>query len=61
MRDEEGMKHENVKRRKLEDDDVMCYRNDVLEEVARRIEEFRSPFFADTVDSFASMVREMKR
>lgn len=58
---EDGLRQTNAKRRKIEDDDVMCYRNDVLEEVARAIEEYRAPFCADTVDSFAAMVREMKR
>ena len=43
------------------DDDTLCYRNDVLEEVAQVIEQFRIPFAADTVASFAALVREMKR
>ena len=44
------------------DDDTMCYRNDVLEEVAARMEhEFKIPFAQDTVASFAAWVREMKR
>lgn len=44
------------------DDDIMCYRNDVLEEVAARMEhEFKIPFAQDTVASFAAWVREMKR
>lgn len=43
------------------DDDIMCYRNDVLEEVARVIEQFHIPFAADTVASFAALVRDMKR
>jgi len=43
------------------DDDIMCYRNDVIEEVARAIEQFRVPFAADTVASFAAFIREMKR
>lgn len=48
--------------RKVEDDDIMCYRNDVLEEVASRMEhEFKIPFAQDTVASFAAWVREMKR
>ena len=47
---------------KYDDDDVMCYRNDVLEEVAARMEhEFKIPFAQDTVASFAAWVREMKR
>ena len=45
-----------------DDDDVMCYRNDVLEEVAARLEfEFKIPFAQDTVASFAAFIREMKR
>ena len=45
-----------------DDDDIMCYRNDVLEEVARRMEhEFKIPFAQDTVASFAAWVWEMKR
>lgn len=43
------------------DDDIMCYRNDVIEEVARAIEQFRVPFAADTVASFAAFIRDMKR
>lgn len=47
---------------KHDDDDVMCYRNDVLEEVAARLEhEFKIPFAQDTVASFAAFIREMKR
>ena len=49
------------KQRQLDDDDTMCYRNDVLEEAAQRIEEFKIPFAADTVASFAALIREMKR
>ena len=45
----------------VDDDDTMVYRNDVLEEVAKVIEQFRIPFAADTVASFAALVREMKR
>ena len=48
-------------RRMVDDDDVLCYRNDVLEEVAQVIEQFKIPFAADTVASFAALVREMKR
>jgi hypothetical protein len=48
-------------RRVIDDDDTLCYRNDVLEEVARVIEQFKIPFAADTVASFAALVREMKR
>ena len=43
------------------DDDIMCYRNDVLEEVARAIEKFKPAFGPDTVASFAIFVRGMKR
>ena len=51
-----------LKRKEPEDDDIMCYRNDVLEEVASRMEsEFKIPFGQDTVASFAAWVREMKR
>ena len=48
-------------RRPIDDDDILCYRNDVLEEVALMIEQFKIPFAADTVASFAALVREMKR
>mgnify|MGYP003339253291 FL=1 len=48
--------------RSADDDDIMCYRNDVLEEVAARLEfEFKIPFAQDTVASFAAWIREMKR
>ena len=43
------------------DDDIMCYRNDVLEEVARALEAFHIPFGQDTIDSFAAFIRDMKR
>jgi hypothetical protein len=43
------------------DDDIMCYRNDVLEEVARALEQFHIPFGQDTINSFAAFIREMKR
>ena len=46
----------------VQDDDTMCYRNDVIEEVAAKIEhEFKIPFAQDTVASFAAYIREMKR
>jgi len=48
-------------KRKVEDDDTMVYRNELLEEVAKVIEQFKIPFAADTVASFAALVREMKR
>ena len=43
------------------DDDIMCYRNDVLEEVARALEAFYIPFGQDTINSFATFIRDMKR
>ena len=46
---------------KIQDDDIMCYRNDVLEEVARALEQFYIPFGQDTINSFATFIREMKR
>ena len=53
---------QRMKPRVIDDDDIMCYRNDVLEEVAARMEhEFKIPFAQDTVASFAAWVREMKR
>ena len=54
-------RRQNAKPRRIDDDDTMVYRNDVLEEVALVIEQFRIPFAADTVASFAALVREMKR
>ena len=53
MTDEKQFKHE--------DDDTMVYRNELLEEVARIIEQFKVPFFADSATAFAALVREMKR
>lgn len=44
-----------------DDDDIMCYRNDVIEEVAACIEQFTFAFGVDTVHSFAAFVRGMKR
>ena len=44
-----------------DDDDVLCYRNELLEEVARAIEKFKGAFGPDTVASFATYVRGMKR
>ena len=50
------------KRPKELDDDTMCYRNDVLEEVAAHLEhKFNAPFGEDTVASFAAYIRGMKR
>ena len=54
-------RRQNTKPRRLDDDDTMCYRNELLEEVAQVIEQFKIPFAADTVASFAALVREMKR
>ena len=50
-----------MKPRVIEDDDIMCYRNDVIEEVAACIEQFTFAFGVDTVHSFAAFVRGMKR
>jgi hypothetical protein len=36
-------------------------RNEVLEEVARELEQFYTPFGQDTINSFAAFIREMKR
>lgn len=36
-------------------------RNDAIEEVARAVEKFRSSFGADTISSFATYIRGMKR
>ena len=49
------------KEKKVDDDDTMVYRNELLEEVAQVIEQFKIPFAADTVASFAALIREMKR
>ena len=46
---------------RVDDDDTLVYRNELLEEVALMIEQFKIPFAADTVASFAALVREMKR
>jgi hypothetical protein len=40
---------------------VHLHRNDTLEEVAREIEQFAGPFGRDTVQSFAALVRNMKK
>ena len=45
---------------RVQDDDTMCYRSEVIEEVARAIEKFRGVFGDDTVDSFAIFVRSLK-
>ena len=36
-------------------------RNEVIEEVAREIDKFAGPFGRDTVQSFAALVRGMKK
>ena len=66
MRTEEDEAWEELERRqnsrpKALDDDTMVYRNELLEEVALVIEQFKIPFAADTVASFAALIREMKR
>lgn len=43
------------------DDDTLCHRNELLEEVAQRIEMYKLPFAADFVAFIAEVVREMKR
>lgn len=45
---------------RVQDDDTMCYRGEVIEEVAQAIEKFRGAFGDDTVDSFAIFVRSLK-
>ena len=52
---------QRMKPRVIDDDDIMCYRNDVIEEVAASIEQFTFAFGVDTVHSFAAFVRGMKR
>ena len=66
MRTEEDEAWEELERRQQAkpralDDDTMVYRNELLEEVALVIEQFKIPFAADTVASFAALIREMKR
>jgi hypothetical protein len=59
---EELERRQNARLKKpVDDDDTMVYRNELLEEVAKVIEQFKIPFAADTVASFAALVREMKR
>jgi hypothetical protein len=43
------------------DDDILCYRNELIEEIARSVENFRGAFGQDTVSSFAIYIRRMKR
>lgn len=58
----EAIERRQQQKPRHDDDDIMCYRNDVIEEVAARIEhEFKIPFAQDTVASFAAYIREMKR
>lgn len=51
----------NDEAKKPTDDDTTCYRNELLEEVAKNIEQFKIPFAADMTAFFAELVREMKR
>ena len=43
------------------DDDILCYRNELIEEIARSVEKFRGAFGPDTVASSAIYIRGMKR
>jgi hypothetical protein len=43
------------------DKELDVYRNEVIEEVAKALEEFTIPFGQDTINSFATFIREMKR
>jgi hypothetical protein len=43
------------------DKELDVYRNEVIEEVANALEEFNIPFGQDTINSFATFIREMKR
>ena len=52
---------QSASQKRIVDDDTMVYRNELLEEVAQVIEQFKIPFAADTVASFAALIREMKR
>ena len=67
MRTEEDEAFEELERKlkpqpKELDDDTLCYRNEVLEEVAAHLEhKFTVPFGADTIASFAAYIRGMKR
>lgn len=45
---------------KAVDDDTMCYRGEVIEEIARAVEKFEGAFGRDTVASFAIYIRGMK-
>ena len=51
-----------LKPRATHDDDTQVYRNDLIEEIASIIEhKFTFPFGNDTVSSFATFIRQMKR
>jgi len=43
------------------DKELDVYRNEIIEEVAKALEEFTIPFGQDTINSFATFIREMKR
>lgn len=43
------------------DKELDVYRNEIIEEVAQALEEFTIPFGQDTINSFATFIREMKR
>lgn len=67
MRTEEDEAFEELERKlkpqpKHDDDDTLCYRNELLEEIAQHLEhKFTVPFGADTIASFAAYIRSMKR
>ena len=67
MRNEEDEAFDELERKlnkqpKELDDDTMCYRNELLEEVAAHLEKkFSLPFGEDTIASFAAYIRGMKR
>ena len=67
MKTEEDEAFEELERKlkpqpKELDDDTLCYRNEVLEEVAAHLEhKFTVPFGADTIASFAADIRGMNR
>ena len=67
MKTEEDEAFEELERKlkpqpKELDDDTLCYRNEVLEEVAAHLEhKFTVPFGTDTIASFAAYIRGMKR
>lgn len=42
------------------DKELDVYRNEIIEEVAKALEEFTIPFGQDTINSFAQFIREMK-